>query len=217
MAINTTPNLHLPQWTPDEKPSYLVDFNGAFKSIDDGFAGITTEVDNANQTASDAMAEASSATSEAQAALQTANQAQYYYDTLDRALTPVSQNIDITPTSSATMSAGTITFNAACANIYIAIILAAGSHGPDEQYAVMTLPSNITFQSTRVLIPSGRVTSGWVAYFSIENINNNTYSVKLNHPIDAPDENIMIIGTMCFPAHYVTTNTGKSVLRIATL
>lgn len=33
-ASGFTPNLHLPQWTDSDKPSWLGDVNGAFKLID---------------------------------------------------------------------------------------------------------------------------------------------------------------------------------------
>lgn len=36
MSINTTPFLHLPQWTADEKPSFLAEINQGYASIDAG-------------------------------------------------------------------------------------------------------------------------------------------------------------------------------------
>lgn len=36
MSINTTPFLHLPQWTAEEKPSFLAEINQGYASIDAG-------------------------------------------------------------------------------------------------------------------------------------------------------------------------------------
>lgn len=46
-----TPNLKLPQWTANEHPGYMSDFNQAFLSIDNGIGGITQNVDQAVATA----------------------------------------------------------------------------------------------------------------------------------------------------------------------
>lgn len=43
-TINTTPNLHLPQWTSDEKPMWLTDMNQAFSSIDMGYGLHTGDI-----------------------------------------------------------------------------------------------------------------------------------------------------------------------------
>lgn len=150
MAINTTPNLHLPQWTPNEKPSYLVDFNAAFKNIDDGFAGITTEADSANQTALGAMAEASSAMSQAQAAMQTANQAQTALNNHVASLTP---SLIVTPTNptSSTITYSVLTvYNSACANIDLTLTFTAETPISTSPFSIgtVTFPANIDFGNT---------------------------------------------------------------------
>lgn len=43
-TINTTPNLHLPQWTADEKPTWLVDMNGAFSGIDTAYGLMSGDI-----------------------------------------------------------------------------------------------------------------------------------------------------------------------------
>lgn len=42
MSINTTPFLHLPQWTASEQPSYLGEMNQAYSAIDTGYGEIKT-------------------------------------------------------------------------------------------------------------------------------------------------------------------------------
>lgn len=46
-----TPNLKLPQWTANEHPGYMSDFNQAFLSIDNGFGGVNQNVTAAVTTA----------------------------------------------------------------------------------------------------------------------------------------------------------------------
>lgn len=65
---NKTPNYNLPQWLGTDKPSWLVDVNGAFSSID-------TAVKNAADSGSGADATAKAALEIAQTAQETANSA----------------------------------------------------------------------------------------------------------------------------------------------
>ena len=44
---NSTPNLHLPQYAANDKPSYLTDFNNAMLAIDQGYAGIKSTAESA--------------------------------------------------------------------------------------------------------------------------------------------------------------------------
>lgn len=146
MALVTTPNLHLPQWTPNEKPSYMVDFNNAFKNIDNGFVEITTKVDSANQTASNAMAEASSATSQAQEAMQTANQAQEGLNSHIQELIPSTINLTINKSTSRNIDIQMkMSHNAACAtlHLYITYNEQTTSEG-SEVIGSVVFPDNIT-------------------------------------------------------------------------
>nr|UVY03783.1 MAG: hypothetical protein [Bacteriophage sp.] len=63
---NKTPNYNLPQWLGTDKPSWLVDVNGAFSAID-------TAIKNAADSGSDADATAKAALETAQTAQETAN------------------------------------------------------------------------------------------------------------------------------------------------
>lgn len=65
---NKTPNYNLPQWLGTDKPSWLVDVNGAFSSID-------TAIKNAADSGSGADATAKAALETAQAAQETASEA----------------------------------------------------------------------------------------------------------------------------------------------
>lgn len=42
MSINTTPFLHLPQWTAEEHPSFLSEMNQAYAAIDTGYGDVKT-------------------------------------------------------------------------------------------------------------------------------------------------------------------------------
>lgn len=210
MAINTTPNLHLPQWTPNEKPSYLVDFNQAFAAIDTGFAGIKEGSDGAVQTATAALAQAASA-------LQTANQAQAYYNQLSEDLAPSTIALTISPTNKALDAVGTINYNAASATLYVAISIGPGEYQANELFAVITLPANLEFQDARVRIITNRNAAGWSAFFNIDRQADGTHNVTLNQALETVTTQILIVGSAAFPAHYVrSTKRGTRVLQIAT-
>lgn len=53
-ATNLTKNLKLPQFVASDKPSWLGDFNGAMKNIDDGIGVIKGDITKASDTASSA-------------------------------------------------------------------------------------------------------------------------------------------------------------------
>ena len=63
---NSTPNYGLPQWVADDKPTYLVDQNGAYLTIDTNMKAIDGKAQDASTTAT-------SAKTVADAAQQTAN------------------------------------------------------------------------------------------------------------------------------------------------
>lgn len=82
MSLNTTPNIKLPQWTSDEKPSFLVEMNGAFSSIDTSYGllkgdieSIKTEQTGLTQKIEDAVSKAEAATNTANSAVDTASHA----------------------------------------------------------------------------------------------------------------------------------------------
>ena len=55
MSIQTTPFLHLPQWTAEEQPSFLGEINPAWAAIDTGYGDIKTSTDTAITMASAAV------------------------------------------------------------------------------------------------------------------------------------------------------------------
>lgn len=65
MSINTTPYLHLPQWTADEKPSYLAEINQAYAAIDSGYGNVKNIADTSAATANSAAADAANAKQQA--------------------------------------------------------------------------------------------------------------------------------------------------------
>ena len=72
---NKTPNYKLPQWLGTDKPSWLVDVNGAFSSIDTAIKAAADSGSGANATAMAALETAQTARETADTALTTANEA----------------------------------------------------------------------------------------------------------------------------------------------
>lgn len=60
MSIQTTPFLHLPQWTAEEQPSFLGEINPAWAAIDRGYGDIKASADTAITTANAAVSTANS-------------------------------------------------------------------------------------------------------------------------------------------------------------
>lgn len=103
MSINTTPNLHLPQWTAEEQPKFLTEFNQAFGDIDSGYGAV-------NSTAATAIATAGAAETAANNAVATVNALSPRIITLENEMAAVNNRdadsrvvatttLDITPTS----------------------------------------------------------------------------------------------------------------------
>lgn len=69
MSIQTTPFLHLPQWTAEEQPSFLGEINPAWAAIDSGYGDIKTKTETSLTNANNAVniANASKAQSQANA------------------------------------------------------------------------------------------------------------------------------------------------------
>lgn len=216
MALVTTPNLHLPQWTPNEKPSYMVDFNNAFKSIDDSFAGTSTEVESANQKAMDAMAEAASATSKAQEAMQTANQAQAGLNAHIESLEPSTVDLTINKGTNRNIDIeAMVAYNAACATLCIHIHyreLTAPSVYGAEAIGTLIFPDNMKIGTSRNRIYL--TTCGAGPYIDLEPTGqNNVYTIYASfygqYPADSHTENI---GT--WPASYSLNSRNERILKI---
>ena len=67
MSIQTTPFLHLPQWTAEEEPSFLGEINQAWSAIDTGYGDIKTSAGTAITTANAAVNTANSSMQQSQA------------------------------------------------------------------------------------------------------------------------------------------------------
>lgn len=72
---NSTTNLHLPQYSQNDKPTYLGDFNQAMLDIDTGYASNKALAESADTKATSALADSQSALSTAQSASSTATEA----------------------------------------------------------------------------------------------------------------------------------------------
>lgn len=152
MAINTTPNLHLPQWTPNEKPSYLVDFNQAFAAIDTGFSGVKDGSDRAVQIATNAY-------NQAAGALQTANQTQNALNGVIEKMRTKAVNITTAPSENIADMTSTLYYNDAIA--LLVIDMGSRDSTTSKTIGTITIPSNITLlginyrmELTNVITPS---------------------------------------------------------------
>lgn len=67
MSIQTTPFLHLPQWTAEEQPSFLGEINQAWKAIDNGYGDIKTNAETALTAANNAVNIANASKTQSQA------------------------------------------------------------------------------------------------------------------------------------------------------
>lgn len=173
MALNTTPNLHLPQWTPNEKPAYLTDFNQAFASIDTGFAGVKESADSAASDATDAMAEAASA-------LQTANQAQSALNAFQSGFTPSIITLATSPAEGQLSAlSAKLVYNNAVAVLSVSFTTAT-SPNKNNPMGTITLPANIHIAGGEGLTETlNLVVNNFVARASLSN-NNNVLTLNLS-------------------------------------
>lgn len=104
---NSTTNYGLPQWIGTDKPTYLVDQNGAYSTID-------TELYNANSNASTALSSASSAVEVAGTA---ATNAQTAIDSAATAITNANSAIATANTAITNAAAATATANSALSQV----------------------------------------------------------------------------------------------------
>ena len=135
MAINTTPNLHLPQWTPNEKPAYLTDFNQAFASIDTGFAGVQQGSAGAVQTATNAYNQATQA-------LQTANQAQSSANKIIQGMHYSAISLPTTPGPNLQSFTVTLIYNLAGGVFVIGIVTKPEITQGEAFIGTFTIPNN---------------------------------------------------------------------------
>ena len=103
---NKTPNFELPQYTADDKPTFLGDFNQAMLKIDTTMKSIDNTAQSANSTsagaeasAEEALSTANSAKSTAESANSTATTAQ---NTANNAQTTANQSIETANTAKST-------------------------------------------------------------------------------------------------------------------
>lgn len=97
MSINTTPNLHLPQWTADEQPSFLAEINGAWSSIDTGYGQNKTDAATAITTSNNAVSIAEGAKQQSQANAGIITQLQQQFAALQTAFNDAGKIVVDTP------------------------------------------------------------------------------------------------------------------------
>lgn len=118
---NSTPNYGLPQYTADDKPTYLGDFNEAMSKIDTNLKNVdnkatssVTTAQNANASAEEALQTANSAQSSVSQAITTANQAKQSAENAQTTATNAQSDASsaITTANNANTTAGTANTNA---------------------------------------------------------------------------------------------------------
>lgn len=141
MSINTTPFLHLPQWTEQEHPSFLSEMNQAYASIDTGYGDIKTIAQTGVTGATEAVAAANEAKQQSQAnagAITTLQQSltQLEADFVD---SHYSRQITLTsePIENVTVSRQIITYNHYFANIYFEIKFNSNMTAPSTETVLL--------------------------------------------------------------------------------
>ena len=133
MSINTTPFLHLPQWTAEEKPSFLAEINQGYASIDVGV--------RANQVAAEAaQTAAEAAKNQADEAVEQGHTNAAGLVTLQQSLAKLEADFTATktlktaelscpsPPEKVTWRTGSTTYNKYAGAIFIGFTLAAGTY-----------------------------------------------------------------------------------------
>lgn len=133
MSINTTPFLHLPQWTAEEKPSFLAEINQGYASID---AGV-----RANQVAAEAaQTAAEAAKNQADEAVEQGHTNAAGLVTLQQSLAKLEADFTATktlqtaelscpsPPAKVTWRRGSTTYNKYAGAIFIGFTLDAGTY-----------------------------------------------------------------------------------------
>lgn len=162
MSINTTPNLHLPQWTSDEKPQWLTEMNGAFSRIDMGYAENKTANESTNsemeQVKSKALALETRVSANEQGIVGLGNSIDRLTTNINNLLILRNVSLTLTPSNGTLSStAVTLTYNATTANAFYNTTIDEQNKGtitgtisgvPEGMGGTITLMSNAGFQQT---------------------------------------------------------------------
>lgn len=191
MSINTTPNLHLPQWTSDEKPSWLSEMNQAFSAIDMGFAENKTANESTNseveQVKTNTLALEDRVSANEQGIVAVNNRVDAARNQMDNMVTLKNTPISFNPTeNTATFTSSSLVYNQfilECIfilqpNNSVGTISGTVSGIPAEMSGTVTCKSNYSF-------PAGGSISeqDYVCPICTINLTNKTFSMYINRSI----------------------------------
>lgn len=218
MSINTTPNLHLPQWTSDEKPSWLTEMNQAFSSIDMGFA----ENKNANastqsdleQVKTNALALESRVSANEQGLVGTGNSIDAINTRIANMLQLKSASLTFTPNNgTANISNAQLSFNPFVANLGLTLTVDSNTSYTTVTGTVQGLPegisgtlravSNATIESTNQSLRS--------CMFIAVNTDAKTFTLYINKPSAFGDPGIPITFSGAMPVVVTTAAIARSI------
>lgn len=187
---NSTPNLHLPQYIANDKPTYLGDWNATMQTID-------TVMTDTQATANGANSTAISANSIANTALNSANNALSKAEENSTAISQITNNSNYRNVPASNASTGQFGLLDFFANNYTTIFHGAGSYANKTEFT------------------TNSVVNGNFTYIPFFSINENIYKLPVtNISSDAPSIN-SVFGTLNYTDtqnNVVTYSQGFSVI-----
>lgn len=156
MSINTTPFLHLPQWTAEEKPSFLAEINQGYSSIDAGVRANQVAAEAAQTAAEVAKNQAAEAVEQGHANAaelvelrQTIMQLKNNFGSaslLNSVSLTFEKNPDLTPI--VTLKEGVFIYNRFCANLKFVFKLNSGTYPSPSIILgkITSIPANLSFR-----------------------------------------------------------------------
>lgn len=161
MSINTTPFLHLPQWTAEEKPSFLAEINQGYASIDAGVRANQVAAEAAQTTAEAAKNQADEAVEQGHANAaglvslqQSINQLQELFtqsNQLREVTFTFTKNTAVTP--DITLVQSRLVYNNFTGNFRLEFKMGPGTY-PTEPFDLgylHGLPASLTFKNLSIL------------------------------------------------------------------
>lgn len=161
MSINTTPFLHLPQWTAEEKPSFLAEINQGYASIDAGVRANQVAAEAAQTAAEAAKNQADEAVEQGHtnaaglvSLQQSLSQLQALFthsNQLTETTFTFTKNTAVTP--DITLVQSRLVYNSFTGNFRLQFKMGAGAY-PDQPFDLgylQGLPASLTFKSLSIL------------------------------------------------------------------
>ena len=180
MSINTTPFLHLPQWTAEEHPSFLSEINQGYASIDAGYGDIKTLAQTGVTGAAEAVATANEAKQQSQANAGAITTIQQSITQLETSIADSHYSRQITLTSEpidgVTVNKQIITYNQYFANIFFEIKFNSDMTVPSTETVLLNNVSGMP-GTVRRLTGISNIILETSQYIPVFNFNGNTLSI----------------------------------------